>query len=123
MERLKSSLISELDAHANSTTDAPEQKCPGCGSIRSTIVRMPSYCPHYAALKCGECDQFLTWQQKPETEGKRRDLAVRLNKLTSRPGLTHWEKEFLLGLKQQKKISPKQGEVLAKIEARLGGVQ
>lgn len=119
MERL----TDELDAHeSNSTTGTPEKKCPGCGSFRISIIRMPSYHPHYAALKCGECDQFLIWQQKPETEGKRRDIAIRIDKTrTNLDRLTQWEQEFIGNLARQKKLSPRQMEVLANIESRLGG--
>ena len=82
---------------------------------------MPSHSPHYAALKCGECDRFLGWQQKPSTEGKRRDILIQLDRLAGIAGLTDWEKDFLQNLKQQKKLSPRQSEVLARIEAKVGG--
>jgi len=95
--------------------------CSTCGSDRINAVRMPSYHTHHAALKCGQCDRFIAWMQKPETEGKRRDLAVRIDRLGKAPRLTHWERDFLQSLKNQKKVSPRQQEVLARIEAKVGG--
>lgn len=94
------------------------KQCPSCRSTEITIVQMPKGTAHYAALRCGQCDCFLGWMQKPETEEKRRDLVVRIDKLIKAPGLTQWEKEFLLSLKKQKKLSPRQAEVLAKVEAK-----
>lgn len=83
---------------------------------------MPSYHPHYAALKCGECDRFLVWLQSPKTEGKRRDIAIRIDKAANYlDKLTQWEQEFIGNLRAQKKLSPRQMEVLANIESRLGG--
>lgn len=96
-------------------------KCLFCESTKITIVQMPKGVAHYAALRCGQCDCFLGWMQKPETEEKRRDLAARIDKLVKAPELTQWEKEFLLSLKKQKKLSPRQAEVLAKVEAKVGG--
>ena len=82
---------------------------------------MPSFHAHYAALKCGGCDCFITWMKKPETEEKRRNLAVRLDKLAGKQGLTNWEREFLESLQRTKKLSPRQQETLTRIEAKLGG--
>lgn len=82
---------------------------------------MPSYHPHYAALKCGECDRFLGWQQKAETEGKRRDQLVRLDRLAGISSLSQWEKDFIGSPREQKKLSPRQIEVLVKIESKVGG--
>ena len=93
-----------------------------CGSTRITVVQMPKHCSHYAALRCGQCDCFLGWMPKPESEGRRRDLAVRIDKALLAPGLTQWEKDFCLSLKKQKKLSPRQAEVLSRIEAKRGAV-
>lgn len=93
--------------------------CPSCGFERASIVRMAKGHPHYAALKCGRCDRFLDWMPAPATEGKRRDTSVKVDRLLKLPNLTRWEQEFLQGLKG-KKLSPKQQECLAKIEAKAG---
>lgn len=92
-----------------------------CGSARITVVQMPKDSTHYAALRCGQCDLFKGWKAKPESEGKRRDLAVRINKALLAPGLTQWEKEFCISLKKQKKLSPRQAEALSRIKAKVGG--
>lgn len=58
----------------------------------------------------------------PQNEvGKRRDFLVRLNKLASSDGLSQWEKDFIGNLREQKKPSPRQMEVLVKIESKVGG--
>ena len=86
-------------------------------------MRMTKGHPHYAALKCGQCDRFLDWMPIPGTEGKRRDTSARVNRLLKLSSLTQWEKDFLASIAKQKKLSPKQQETLAKIEAKVGEVK
>lgn len=99
---------------------ASTSSCPSCGFRKASIVRMAKGHPHYAALKCGQCDRFLDWMPTPATEGKRRDTSVKVDRLLKSPNLTRWEQNFLQGLKGKKKLSPKQQERLAKIEAKAG---
>lgn len=106
-------------AEAQSSTAS----CPSCGFERASIVRMAKGHSHYAALKCGQCDRFLDWMPKPATEGKRRDTAIKVDRLLKSLGLTQWEKGFLATIAKQKKVSPKQQETLAKIEAKVGEVK
>lgn len=82
-------------------------------------MRMPEYSTHYAARRCAECDSFRSWEPKPATQKKQQQQAV-VTQLLESPQLTQWEREFLQGLKS-KKLSPKQQEVLSRIENKVGG--
>lgn len=93
-------------------------QCPTCASTKINLVKMPNYC-HYGAVHCGECETFLKWQAKPKNI-KSRQQQQAINQLLKSPQLSQWERTFLEGVKG-KKISPKQQEVLARIEAKVGG--
>lgn len=106
----------EIEVFPGSYAIAP---CPACGSTKINLVKMPNYC-HYGAVYCGECETFLKWQAKPKNIKTRQQQQQAINKLLKSPQLSQWERTFLEGVKG-KKISPKQLEVLARIEAKVGG--
>lgn len=99
----------------------PIAPCPGCGSTGSNLVRMPSYSAHHAARRCAECDSFRGWELKPATKENRQRREI-ISQLLKSSQLTQWERSFLEGL-NTKKISPKQQEVLSRIEVRVGGAR
>jgi len=83
---------------------------------------MPPGSAHHAAQRCGRCDTFLRWVPKPETQERQRQQGQTIRQLLNAPGLSHWEQDFLRSIKGQKKLSPKQAAVVARIEAKVGGV-
>lgn len=97
------------------------EPCPGCNSTRINLVRMLEHSTHYAARRCAECDSFRSWEPKPATQQKLQQQET-INHLLKSAQLTQWEKTFLEGLKG-KKFSPKQQEVLSRIESKVGGGQ
>ena len=96
------------------------EPCQNCGSTRINLVKMPDYSTHYAARRCAECDLFRGWDAKPSTKDKRQQQQSTISELLKSPLLSQWEWEFLQNLKG-KKLSPKQQECLAKIEAKVEG--
>lgn len=108
-------------SNSNSIEQSELYCCPNCGSNKISTVRMPSYHTHYAALKCGTCDCFIKWEPKPTTVGKRQQQQQTVNHLLQAKGLTDPEREFLETVRGKGKLSPRQQEVLAKIEAKVGG--
>lgn len=95
------------------------EPCPSCNSTRINLVRMPEHSKHYAARRCAECDSFRSWEPKPATQEKQQQQAI-ITRLLKSSQLTPWEREFLQGLKG-KKLSPKQQEILSRIEMRVEG--
>jgi hypothetical protein len=94
--------------------------CPNCGNSRINLVRMHEGCKHWAARRCSLCDCFLGWRPKPENAIKRSQQQELLSRLLESEHLTPWEHKFLQGLKGKRKVSPKQQEVLDRIEAKVG---
>ena len=94
--------------------------CASCGSSRVNLVKMPDYCTHHTARRCGTCDTFLDWQPKPATKEHQKQRRATIERLLKSSQLNQWERSFLEGLKSRK-LSPKQTECLAKIESRFGG--
>ncbi len=94
--------------------------CPSCGSTQINVVKMPDYC-HFAAIRCGHCDRFLRWQPKPQNIDLQQQRKATISHLLKSPHLSEWERTFLEGLKCRK-ISPKQRQVLDRIEAKVGGL-
>jgi len=75
--------------------------------------------PHYGKLICLDCGAFAGWAPKPETiERAKTNLAIfeRLRAVV----LTDWEKEFLLSVEKQGRLSPKQQACLDKIAKQHG---
>lgn len=41
--------------------------CPSCGSIQA--IQVSGVGPHYAGLRCVNCNRFIKWLPKPKPEG------------------------------------------------------
>ena len=94
--------------------------CSICGSSQINLVRMPDDFFHYAARRCAGCDTFQGWESKPANQEKRWQQQKRVNKLLRSPNLSQWEREFLLSVQYGRSLSPKQLQVLTRIEAKVG---
>jgi predicted RNA-binding Zn-ribbon protein involved in translation (DUF1610 family) len=95
--------------------------CPNCGSVRVNLVRMLSASPHYADLRCAECDGFRCWEAKPANQQKWQWQQARIAILLKSPQLSQWEWKFLASVQSKRSLSPKQQKVLAQIDTKLGG--
>lgn len=102
--------------------DNAHTPCPSCYCTRINLVKMPSHSPLFGARRCSGCDMFLCWEPRPENKQIQQQRQATIAALLKFPQLSQWERTFLEGLKG-KKISPRQREVLEKIEARVGGTR
>lgn len=93
--------------------------CLACGSTKQKKGERKG--PHYASLRCAECDRFIKWEPKPTTVAKRQQQQQTVNYLLQAKGLTDREREFLETVRSKDKLLPRQQEVLANIEAKVGG--
>lgn len=112
----KSHSPQEIQEFPGGDAQAP---CPSCGCTRINSVQMPDHC-HFAALRCGDCDRFLRWQAQPKNIETRQKRQAAISQLLKSSQLSEWERGLLKGLKG-KKLSPKQQEVLSRIENKVGG--
>ena len=72
--------------------------------------------PHYAQLRCKDCNSFLKWLPKPETlEQEKRNKEV-LTSLAKLDNLYESEREFIRDMAGTKKLSPRQQEWLDALE-------
>lgn len=99
-----------------------QHTCPSCGCVEVATILTPELTTHYAKLTCDGCGRFIKWIGKPESEQKRQQLSNIIHRLLEDLTLTRWERDFLGKLSNQKKISPKQLELINKI-AEAKGVQ
>ncbi|MEP0755606.1 hypothetical protein NDA03_25840 [Trichocoleus sp. Lan] len=96
------------------------QPCQHCGYETSSVIKMPPSSPHYAALRCGGCDVFQGWQPKPKNQEKAVKQTSVIDRLLADPNLiSQWESEFLKSIRKRKALSPRQTEILEKIQSRL----
>lgn len=98
--------------------------CPACGCDRLNVVLEKPPNPHYASARCGSCDCFRFWVPKPQTLKCQRDQREAIERLLGNPYLSDWERSFCQGLlsARNKKLSPKQLQILSRIVAERGGV-
>jgi hypothetical protein len=94
--------------------------CSICASSQINLVRMPDDSLHYAAHRCAGCDTFRGWEPKPANQEKQRHQQKRVITLLQSPNLSQWEREFLLNVQYRRSLSPKQLQVLTRIEAKVG---
>lgn len=103
------------------TNTITQSGCPSCGNTSINLVRIPDYCLHCAARRCGKCDRFLGWERKPKNQQKRQQHQKVITALLKSAQLTEWEHIFLTEIGKQKKLSPKQRNFLEQLTARVKG--
>jgi len=97
---------------SNSTADS-YHKCPRCGSenlIRQVGDDEPTC--HYGRLKCGDCGKHIQWLSDPAIDIIWRERVCVIDEiLRCFPNkISKWEKEFLISIKSQRRLSEKQQE-------------
>ena len=89
-----------------------------CGSCRHEIRRfaiMPQGHTHFAQEVCGLCGRWLRWVPRPANVERQKLNAFRLAKLAMCDGLTNWERGFVASVSKQKKVSPKQQQIIDRL--------
>ncbi|MUH00632.1 hypothetical protein F7734_53540 [Scytonema sp. UIC 10036] len=107
--------------HCPSSHPSPHKTCTACGCDRVNFIHLQPPSPHFGCYRCAECDRFRGWTEKSANREKREQLQRALAQLLESSSLTSWEKNFLLGIQNQRKLSPKQLEKLQSIFALKGG--
>jgi hypothetical protein len=85
-----------------------------CTHGAGTITRVLKNGPHYAELRCKDCDAHISYLPNPATLERRKRNAENLRKLQALK-LSPWEQGFIDSLSQQQKWSPRQQDVFEKI--------
>jgi hypothetical protein len=107
--------IPKLDWAETTAAPAPLQACTR--SVTRT-ERLPDCHRHYARLTCALCGRHLRWLPRPETIEREQVNAFRLARLGMCEGLSKWERSFVHNVSQQRKLSPKQATLVARLYAQ-----
>ena len=106
--------------------DTEQNTCPSCGVIapHNIVVNAPES-PHYASLRCCECNRFIKWVGKPGKRQEREKRSQLIQGWLSNPQspLTDWQRDFLTSISSAKHLSPKQQQHFDQIAGQLGGVR
>jgi hypothetical protein len=104
------------------TGRAEDQSCYSkaqpCEHRATVTERLPDGSLHYARLSCAICGAFLRWLPKPATIERQRLSAFRIARLAMCSELNSWEHDFVANISQQRKLSPRQQEVLDELVAK-----
>jgi hypothetical protein len=111
---LEAPIPTKLNRLETTAPPAPPQAC----EHRATVTeRLPDCHQHHTRLTCALCGRFLRWLPRPETIERERVNAFRLVRLGMCEGLSKWERSFVNHVSQQRKLSPKQAALLARLYA------
>jgi hypothetical protein len=79
------------------------------------VEYLPSSHVHYAAERCDSCGAWVRWTASPKTLERRTLNAFKIAKLLMCEGLSPWQRRFVHDVSQQKKLSPKQQALVARL--------
>ncbi|MGE5655064.1 MAG: hypothetical protein ACM37W_00320 [Actinomycetota bacterium] len=97
------------------------QTCRHCGG--NNISERKGTGPHYAELRCDECNRHIRWLKNPLTIEKERLVQERIAQLFKiRGSLRGWDRQFITDLYNRgvKKLSSAQFQQLQRIENEFG---
>jgi len=89
-----------------------------CAHADTFYERWPEPSIHWAKLKCATCGRTLKFLPKPSTLARREFNGYRILKLQMCEALTPWERRFVNSVASQKRLSPRQSEVLTALVAK-----
>src|SRR3569832_470619 len=102
-----------------SSTPKPSGSCScGCSEVHAQLC---DNTVHYASWRCVECRSFRGWVPKPTNLTAKHDEDKLIEALLSSGLLNNWESTFCQSLKEHRKRSPRQREILQAIAKKLGG--
>jgi hypothetical protein len=87
----------------------------------NTRIELLASGPHFAKELCSDCGATLRFVPKPQTVQRHRLNAFRLAKLAMSEELSKWEREFLLSIAHQNRLSPRQQEILDELVTKFLG--
>jgi hypothetical protein len=86
-----------------------------CRHNTTRVEQMPPGSAHLAREVCATCGCWLRWLPKPQTIERRTLNAFRLARLGMCEGLSKWERSFVHHVSQQRKLSPRQQVLVARL--------
>ena len=89
-----------------------------CRHGATRTERLPANYPHYAREVCATCGCWLRWVSKPETVERRTLNSFRLARLAMCEGLSEWERAFIRDVSKNRRLSPKQEALIARLVTR-----
>jgi hypothetical protein len=89
-----------------------------CAHSATITQREPPESLHHAREVCAGCERFIRWLAKPETLERRKLNGFRLAKLGMCERLTAWERNFVRDALRQRKLSPRQQEIVDELAAK-----
>jgi hypothetical protein len=89
-----------------------------CTHADTFYERLPESSIHWAKQKCATCGRTLKFLPKPSTLARQEFNGYRILKLQMRPKLTQWERRFVDSIAAQKRLSPRQSEILTALCAK-----
>jgi hypothetical protein len=89
-----------------------------CVHADTFYERLPEPSIHWAKQKCATCGRTLKFLPKPSTLARQEFNGYRILKLRMCHSLTRWERTFVDSIASQKRLSPKQSEILTALCAK-----
>lgn len=96
----------------------PAGEYPPCTHSATARETLPTGHAHFAKVICVKCGVFIRWLPRPETIERRHLNGFRLAKLAMCAGLDAWERNFVCDVSRQRKLSPRQQEIVNKLAAK-----
>jgi hypothetical protein len=88
-----------------------------CGHDTVLVEQLPSNHLHFAREICATCRRPVRWLPRPETLQRRASNAYKLARRSMCSCLNAWERTFVRSVSQQRKLSPKQQEIVDRLSA------
>ena len=83
---------------------------------RATVTQQePPGATHFSSEICLNCGAFVRWLPKPSTIERRTLNSFRLARLGMCEGLSPWQRRFVRDVSQQRKLSPKQQQIIDRL--------
>lgn len=107
----------------------PEHKLPNnqiasspCSCQYSEVTAVLSSTSHWAEWLCVGCGKHRGWIEHPNNTAKRDRENLLIDSLLASRAVTGWDATFLRKLREKRKRSPRQREILQSIVEKVGGV-
>jgi hypothetical protein len=119
---LKTKRAGDLAATSPNCFGLADDSAIVCGSQtfcehQNTRIEQLASGPHFAKEVCCDCDRVLRWLPKPVTVERCRLNGLRLVRLGMCRRLSTWERAFVHSVSQQRKLSPKQQQIVDRLAA------
>lgn len=98
-----------------SQSKSGQAKAQECQHRIALVEQLPGGHAHHQREFCGECGAFLKWGAKFENLQRQAGNSFAIARLSMCSLLSSWESEFLASIAQQRRLSPKQQQILERL--------